>query len=200
MKIFIFRKVTMGFRIEAEYLNGVKVIVPDAYTDSRGFFMESFRADYFSKLGLPIEFLQENHSCSTAGVLRGLHFQWDKPMGKLLRVIHGEAILVEVDIRPDSPTLGKWCSIELSRENRRIVWVPPGFANGFLAKSEGMEILYKCTAIYNPATESGIRWNDPDIGIEWGITNPILSEKDTSAQMLSEWLEKPESSSFRIQQ
>lgn len=190
----------MGFTIEAEYLNGIKVIMPDVYSDARGFFMESFRADQFSKLGLPVEFLQENHSCSSKGVLRGLHFQWDAPMGKLLRVINGEALLVEVDIRPDSPTVGKWCSIELSRENRRLVWVPPGFANGFLAKTDQMEIVYKCTAIYNPATESGIKWDDPSIGIEWGISNPILSEKDHSAQSLSEWLQKPESARFRIQQ
>ncbi len=190
----------MGFRIEAEYLNGIKVVVPDVYTDKRGFFMESFRADEFAQLDLPVEFLQENHSCSAKGVLRGLHFQWDVPMGKLLRVTNGEALLVEVDIRPDSPTLGKWCSIELSRENKRIVWVPPGFANGFLARTDNMEIQYKCTAIYNPSTESGIRWNDPALGIEWGISDPILSEKDRSAQTLSEWLEKPESNSFRIQQ
>jgi dTDP-4-dehydrorhamnose 3,5-epimerase len=190
----------MGFRIEAEYLNGIKVVVPDIYTDARGFFMESFRADEFAKLGLPIEFLQENHSYSAAGVLRGLHFQWDAPMGKLLRVTHGEALLVEVDIRPNSPTLGQWCAIELSQESRRIVWVPPGFANGFLARTDGMEIHYKCTAIYNPATESGIRWNDPAIGIQWGITNPILSEKDKTTQSLSEWLKKPESARFRIQQ
>ncbi|MBS1538328.1 MAG: dTDP-4-dehydrorhamnose 3,5-epimerase [Bacteroidetes bacterium] len=190
----------MGFRLEAEYLNGIKVIVPDVYTDERGFFMESFRADGFAKLGLPTEFLQENHSCSAEGVLRGLHFQWDAPMGKLLRVTHGEALLVEVDIRPDSPTLGQWISIELSSKNRRIVWVPAGFANGFLARTDGMEMNYKCTAIYNPTTESGIRWNDPELGIKWGIGNPILSEKDRTTQMLSEWLEKPESSRFRIKQ
>jgi len=179
----------------------VKIIEPVVFGDERGFFFESFnQAKFEAAIGCSVNFVQDNHSRSVKGVLRGLHFQWDEPMGKLLRVTHGEALLVEVDIRPDSPTLGKWISIELSSKNKRIVWVPPGFANGFLALNDGMEMVYKCTAIYNPATESGIRWNDPAIGIDWGITNPILSEKDRSTQMLSEWLEKPESSRFRIKQ
>ncbi|HYF02653.1 MAG TPA: dTDP-4-dehydrorhamnose 3,5-epimerase [Patescibacteria group bacterium] len=188
----------MAIRIESEHLNGIKVIVPDVFKDERGFFMESFRADYFKDAGIPTEFLQENHSGSVQGVVRGLHFQYHEPMGKLIRATVGTVTLIEVDIRKNSPTLGEWVSIEISAENRRQVWIPPGFANGFCVLSNYAEIQYKCTAIYNPKGETGIRWNDPSLKIKWPVDNPILSAKDQSAQMLEEWLLKPEAEAFRL--
>lgn len=186
----------MAIRVEAEYLDGIKVIVPDVFKDERGFFMESFRADYFKNAGLPTEFLQENHSGSVRGVVRGLHFQHTPPMGKLIRATCGSVYLVEVDIRKNSPTLGQWVGIEISAENHRQVWIPPGFANGFCATSDYAEIQYKCTAVYNPQGETGIRWNDPALKITWPVENPTLSAKDQTAQTLEEWLLKPESDVF----
>ena len=125
------------------------VVVPEIFQDSRGFFMETFRTDQFVALGLPHEFVQDNHSRSSKGVVRGLHFQWDPPMGKLMRVTLGSAFLVAVDIRKGSPTLGQWCGIEASAENRREVWAPAGFARGFCVLSDVAEIQYKCTGLYN---------------------------------------------------
>ena len=187
----------MRFTIESEHLNGVVVIVPKVFQDQRGFFLEAFRADEFERLGLPANFVQDNHSGSIRNVLRGLHFQWEPPMGKLMRVTHGSAFLVAVDIRKGSPTLGKWFGIEVSAENRRQVWAPAGFARGFCVLSDFAEIQYKCTGIYNQHAESGIRWNDPAIGIEWPVKNPILSEKDAKAQTLAEWLASENSGHFR---
>lgn len=187
----------MGFKIESRHLGEIVVLVPDVYEDERGFFMETFRADQFEALGLPPEFVQENHSRSVRGVIRGLHFQWDPPMGKLMRVLYGHAFLVAVDIRKGSPTLGKWFGIEVSAENKKQVWAPAGFARGFCALSDYLDIEYKCTSIYNREGESGIIWNDPQIGIEWPVSNPILSEKDRNAQTLAEWLQRPESEHFR---
>ena len=188
----------MEIRMESRQLGDAVVLVPDIFQDSRGFFMEAFREDQFRKLGLPTHFVQDNHSRSTKGVLRGLHFQWEPPMGKIMRVTLGAAFLVAVDIRKGSPTLGQWCGIEVSAENRRQVWAPAGFARGFCVLSDAAEIQYKCTGLYNGKAESGIRWDDPQIGIEWPITKPILSEKDRGAQALEEWLSRPESDYFRI--
>jgi dTDP-4-dehydrorhamnose 3,5-epimerase len=187
----------MPIQIESRHLGDVVVIVPDVFQDERGFFMEAYREDFFTQLGLPSHFPQDNHSRSTSGVLRGLHFQWDPPMGKLMRVTLGKAFLVAVDIRKGSPTLGKWFGIEVSDRNRRQVWAPAGFARGFCVLSEAAEIQYKCTGIYNKKFESGIRWNDAEIGIEWPVKNPILSWKDAEARSLSNWLESPESNHFR---
>src|SRR6476646_1027027 len=168
----------MGFKIDSVHLNDVKVVLPEVRGDARGFFMETYRADQFRELGLPTEFVQDNHSRSARGVLRGLHFQWDPPMGKLMRVTFGSAFLVAVDIRKGSPTLGKWVGIEASAENRRQVWAPAGFARGFCALADGTEIQYKCTGLYNNKTESAIRWNDPAIGIQWPLSDVAVSEKD----------------------
>src|SRR5262245_58684400 len=143
----------MDIKIESRPLPDVVVLVPDIFKDNRGFFTETFRADHFERLGLPTNFVQDNHSCSAKGVLRGLHFQWDPPMGKLMRVTQGAAFLVAIDIRKGSPTLGKWCGVECSSENRRTVWAPAGFARGFCALSDGTEIQYKCTGIYNGKAE-----------------------------------------------
>lgn len=187
----------MELRIESRHLGDVCVVVPQVFQDDRGFFTEVFRADQFKNLGLPTEFAQDNHSGSIRGVLRGLHFQWDPPMGKLMRVTRGKAFLVAVDIRKGSPTLGKWFGTEVSEEDRRQVWAPAGFARGFCTLSDFAEIQYKCTGIYNNRGESGIRWDDPDIGIEWPITNVQLSDKDRKAQSLKQWLFSPESENFR---
>ncbi len=187
----------MQIRIESRLLQEVTVVVPDIFQDDRGFFSETFRADQFEALGLPTRFVQDNHSRSTKGVIRGLHFQWDPPMGKLMRVTAGAAFLVAVDVRKGSPTLGKWVGVEASAENRRSVWAPAGFARGFCALSDATEIQYKCTGIYNSKAESAIRWNDPMIGIEWPLVDVVVSEKDRNARTLEQWLASPESDSFR---
>lgn len=186
----------MEIKIEARYLKDVVVLVPEVFQDSRGFFMETFREDQFQALGLPTHFVQDNHSRSARGVVRGLHFQWDPPMGKLMRVTAGAAFLVAVDIRKGSPTLGKWVGVEASAENKRQVWAPAGFARGFCVLSDYAEIQYKCTGIYNNKGESGILWNDPEVGIEWPVHDVSLSEKDRKAQTLAQWLSRPESSNF----
>lgn len=187
----------MPFKIESRHLGEVVVLIPQIFEDPRGFFLESFRADQFQALGLPTNFVQDNHSRSAKGVVRGLHFQWDPPIGKLMRVTAGSAFLAAVDIRKGSPTLGQWVGVEASTENRRMVWAPEGFARGFCALTDGTEIQYKCTGIYNPKTESGIRWNDPAIGIKWPLTNALVSEKDGAARTLEAWLAAPESENFR---
>ncbi|MGA8440690.1 MAG: dTDP-4-dehydrorhamnose 3,5-epimerase [Candidatus Sulfotelmatobacter sp.] len=187
----------MQVRIESRWLGDVVVIVPEIFQDSRGFFTETFRADQFKALGLPTQFVQDNHSRSAKGVVRGLHFQWDPPMGKLMRVTAGSAFLVAVDIRKGSPNLGKWAGIEASAENRRQVWAPAGFARGFCALAEGTEIQYKCTGIYSSKAESAVRWNDPAIGIEWPLADVAVSDKDRNAATLADWLDSPNADNFR---
>ena len=130
-------------------------------------------------------------------MIRGLHFQWDPPMGKLMRATVGAAFVVAVDIRKGSPTLGQWYGREISSEDMLQVWAPAGFARGFCALSDVVEVQYKCTATYHAACESGILWNDPEIGIDWPVAEPVLSPRDAEAQTLAEWLERPESSDFR---
>ena len=188
----------MEFKIESRHLGDIVVIVPEVFEDERGFFMETFREDQFAKLGLPTHFVQDNHSRSVKNVLRGLHFQWEPPMGKLMRVTQGSAFLVAVDIRKGSRTLGHWYGTEVSAQNRKQIWAPAGFARGFCVVSDFAEIQYKVTGLYNNKAESGIRWDDPEIGIAWPTTTPILSAKDAKAQSLSDWLEKPESDFFRL--
>jgi len=162
--------------------------------------MEAYREDKFRELGLPHQFVQDNHSRSEKGVVRGLHFQWEPPMGKLMRITLGTAFLVAVDIRKGSPTLGKWAGVEASAENRRQIWAPAGFARGFCVLSEVAEIQYKCTGLYNNKAESGILWNDPEIGISWPIpaAQVQLSDKDKKAQTLAQWLATPESNHFQF--
>jgi len=186
----------MEIKIESRFLRDVAVLVPDVFQDSRGFFMETFREDQFQKHGLPTHYVQDNHSRSTKGVVRGLHFQWEPPMGKLMRVSQGSAFLVAVDIRKGSPTAGQWVGVEASAENRRQVWAPAGFARGFCVLSDSAEIQYKCTGLYSNKGESGIRWDDPAIGVKWPVKEPILSDKDKNAQTLAQWLERPESANF----
>ncbi|MCX7914413.1 MAG: dTDP-4-dehydrorhamnose 3,5-epimerase, partial [Thermodesulfovibrionales bacterium] len=154
------------------------LIKPKVFEDERGFFLEFFKYSDFSKAGINYSFVQDNHSKSKKGVLRGLHYQLKpKAQGKLIRCIRGKIWDVAVDIRKGSPTYLKWVAVELSEENKLMLWIPPGFAHGFVAL-EDSEIIYKCTAEYDPALDKGIIWNDPEIGIKWPIKNPILSKKD----------------------
>jgi dTDP-4-dehydrorhamnose 3,5-epimerase len=188
----------MPLRIESVHLNDIVVLVPQVNGDSRGFFMETYRADLFQELGLPSEFVQDNHSRSAKGVLRGLHFQWDPPMGKLMRVTNGAAFLVAVDIRKGSPTLGQWFGAEVSAENKHQIWAPYGFARGFCALTDGCEVQYKCTGIYNQQGEAGIYFADPAIGIRWPI-DPLTattSDRDKRAPTLAQWLDSPLSDSI----
>jgi len=189
----------MEIRIESTSLQDVVVVVPDIFQDSRGFFTETYREDQFRALGLPTQFVQDNHSRSAKGVVRGLHFQWEPPMGKLMRVTQGTAFLVAVDVRKGSPTLGKWVGIEASAENRKQVWAPAGFARGFCILSDFAELQYKCTGLYNGNAEAGILWNDPEIGIQWPVTasGAQLSDKDRKAQTLAQWLLSPNSANLR---
>jgi dTDP-4-dehydrorhamnose 3,5-epimerase len=178
----------------------VLILEHEVFEDDRGFFMEVYRADQFGEhadLGLPSAFVQLNHSRSARGVTRGLHFQWDPPMGKLMRVTRGEAFLVAVDIRPDSPTLGRYESIIATESNRLQLWAPASFARGFCVLSDSAEVQYLTTGTYNPAAESGVRWDDPAIGIDWPVETPNLSQKDAEAQSLAEWLTRPEADAFR---
>jgi dTDP-4-dehydrorhamnose 3,5-epimerase len=191
----------MGIRVETTPLPDLCIVRHEVHQDHRGFFMEVFRQDQFAAAGLPTSFVQFNHSRSTRGVLRGLHFQWEPPVSKMMRVIQGTAFLVAVDIRKKSPTLGQWFGMEFSATDQAQLWAPPGFARGFLVLSEVAEIQYFCTGIYNPKCESGILWQDPAIGIQWpkAVTEqdgPILSEKDRIAQTLDDWLQRPESELF----
>ena len=158
----------------------VLLIEPQVFGDERGFFFESFNERAFAeKTGIQSKFVQDNHSRSAKNVLRGLHYQIKQPQGKLVRVISGEVFDVAVDLRKNSPTFGKWTSSNLSAENKRMLWVPEGFAHGFLVLSESAEFLYKTTDYYAPAHERCVVWNDPDIGIQWPLQDaPLLSVKD----------------------
>ena len=180
----------------ARHMGEVVVLEAQAFGDERGSFMESYRSDTMRALGLPDSFVQENQSFSRRGVVRGLHFQFDPPMAKLMRVTQGRALLLAVDIRRGSPTLGRFVALEISAENRLQLFAPAGFARGFAVLSETAEVQYKCTALYNARGESGIRWNDPRIGIPWPFAAPILSPKDAAAQSLDEWLARPEAAAF----
>jgi len=187
----------MELHIEDTNLADVKLITPGIFEDQRGFFFEAFRGDVFEAAGLPNSFVQSNYSGSHRGVLRGLHFQWSPPMGKLMRVITGSAFLVAVDIRLGSPTLGRWWGEVISAAQRKMVWAPAGFARGFYVVSEFAEIEYCCTGVYNSQAESAIRWNDPQLAIDWPISGHVgLSTKDSQAAGFQDWLARPESESF----
>ena len=164
----------------------VLVIEPDVHGDARGFFMETWHARKYAELGLDVPFVQDNHSRSRRGVLRGLHYQLHQPQGKLVRVVTGRVFDVAVDIRKGSPTFGRWVGIELSEDNHRQFYVPPGFAHGFCVLSDSADFLYKCTDYYAPEDEHGILWNDPAIGIDWPGSDFLVSEKDAANGLLSE--------------
>ena len=167
-------------------LTEVVILEPTTFGDARGWFMETFNAETFREIGLPHEFAQDNHSFSTAGVVRGLHYQLEQPQGKLVRCTRGRILDVAVDIRRGSPKFGRWTGVELSAENRRMLWIPPRFAHGFAVLSEEAEVLYKCTTPWHQASDRSILWNDPEIGIEWGVDSPSLSAKDAAGKRLHE--------------
>ena len=169
-------------------LPGVLIIEPRVFGDSRGFFMETWNAGAFAAAGLDLAFVQDNHSRSQKGVLRGLHFQNPGPQGKLVRVTNGAVFDVAVDLRASSPTFGQWVGVELSAENKRMFWVPEGFAHGFLTLADDTDFLYKCTAPYAPANEFTLAWNDPAVGIEWPVAglDPIISDKDARGLALAD--------------
>ena len=168
-------------------LDGCVIIEPKVFGDERGFFLETFQAErYTSEAGITLPFVQDNHSRSSKSVLRGLHFQKTKPQGKLVRVVRGQVYDVAVDIRKGSPTYGQWEGLILSEENKTQLWVPPGFAHGFVVLSDTADFEYKCTDYYDPSDEGSILWNDPDLDIPWPIDNPILSNKDASADRLAD--------------
>ena len=172
-------------KITKSYLNGCLLIEPQVFGDERGFFLETYQyAKYSNLAGITLPFVQDNHSRSSMGVLRGLHFQKTKPQGKLVRVTRGEVYDVAVDIRQGSPTFGQWDSVILSDKNKVQFWIPPGFAHGFVVLSDSADLEYKCTDYYEPSDEGCILWNDPDLDIPWPINNPILSDKDSRATRL----------------
>lgn len=168
-------------------LEPVVLIEPQVFSDARGTFMETWESRKFAAGGITAEFVQDNHSVSRQWVLRGLHYQLNRPQGKLVRVTHGAAFDVAVDLRRSSPTFGKWVGERLSADNRRMMWIPPGFAHGFVALSERVEFLYKCTDFYDPASERTLLWNDPRVQVEWPIpegVQPIVSSKDQAGAAL----------------
>ena len=168
-------------------LQGMLILEPQVFSDDRGYFFESFHRERFREAGLDHDFLQDNESKSDKGVLRGLHFQYPPhAQGKLVRVVKGAVLDVAVDIRKGSPTFGKWESVLLTGPNKRMVWIPEGFAHGFLVLEDETVFQYKCTDYYRPESEGCILWNDPDIGINWGTENPVLSEKDRQAPTLAD--------------
>jgi dTDP-4-dehydrorhamnose 3,5-epimerase len=168
-------------------LPGVLLIEPDVYRDERGFFLETFQVKrYLAAAGIAAAFVQDNHSRSQRGVLRGLHFQTSRPQGKLVRVSRGEVFDVAADIDPKSPTFGRWVGARLTDHNHHQLWIPPGYAHGSLVLSEVADFAYKCTDYYDPAAESGVIWNDPDLAIDWPLATPTLSAKDKSLPTLVE--------------
>jgi len=177
----------MPFEFKKASIQGPILIKPQVFHDSRGYFMETYKASDFIEQNISINFLQDNHSCSNRDVLRGLHFQLDpKAQGKLVRVTRGRVFDVVVDIRRGSPTYGKWTSLELSEQNKYMLWVPTGFAHGVLFLEDNTELLYKVTEEYSKEHERSIIWNDPDLDISWPISAPLLAEKDAKAPRLKD--------------
>ena len=179
-------------------LPGLRRIVAEVHGDERGFFMEAFNREVLRTVGIDFEIVQHNQSRSQSGVVRGIHFQWDKPLSKLIRVIRGKAYVVAVDLRPNSPTYCKWIGMDLSEHTRESVFLPFGFGSGFFAYEDDTELEYYYSTQYNPGGESNVRWNDPDLGIVWPTSTPILSDRDRHAQTLSAWEKRPESQLFAV--
>ena len=167
-------------------LPGVLELRPRVFRDKRGFFLETYHQAKLAELGIVDCFVQDNHSCSSRGTLRGLHYQLRHPQAKLCRVVEGEALDVAVDIRVGSPQFGKWTSVQLSTKEQNQIYIPPGFAHGFLALTDTVQFLYKCSDFYDPSDECGILWSDPELNILWGNTDPIVSEKDAKCLRLSQ--------------
>jgi dTDP-4-dehydrorhamnose 3,5-epimerase len=193
--------VTMNahMKIQDLALEGIKLITSDAFTDERGSFEMFYHKEKFHELGIDTPFAQDNFTYSRKGVLRGLHFQWDKPLRKLMRVVSGRLLAVAVDIRIDSPTLGQHVAVELSEEKNELLFVPFGFATGISALTDDLRFVYKYSTIYNAKGESGIAWNDPALQIDWRVADPIVSARDKVAQTLEAWLSNPESKRFTME-
>jgi len=185
-------------KVHQTTLPGVLLIEPRVFGDDRGFFMETYRLDAFRAAGIDEVFVQDNHSRSAKGVLRGLHYQEPNAQGKLVRCTRGAIFDVAVDIRRGSPSFGKWFGDELSDANKLMLWIPPGFAHGFCALEDDSDLVYKCTTLYDPAADRAILWNDPEIGIEWPIATPLLSAKDAAAPRLRDAVILPQSQSPRV--
>jgi len=166
-------------------LPGVVVIEPRVFSDARGFFFESYHAERYAQAGLPGVFVQDNHSSSVKGTIRGLHYQLRRPQGKLIRVLRGTVFDVAVDIRRGSPTFGRWTGVDLTAENKRQFFIPGGFAHGFCVTSDGAEVEYKCTDVYVPDDQHGVLWNDPSIAVSWPVQNPVLSDQDRNFARLT---------------
>ena len=179
------RKLLLMQRIETS-LPGVLELRPKVFRDKRGFFLETYHQDKFTALGIEDRFVQDNHSSSTLGTLRGLHYQLRHPQAKLCRVVEGEALDVAIDIRSGSPHFGKWTSVHLSSKINNEVYIPAGFAHGFLALTDTVQFLYKCSDFHDPDDEHGILWNDPDLNIAWGIIDAIVSQKDANYMKLAQ--------------
>jgi dTDP-4-dehydrorhamnose 3,5-epimerase len=176
-------------QVETIFIDGPLVITPKVFKDPRGYFMESYNKQSYSNIGIDLDYVQDNQSLSEKGILRGLHFQAPPfDQGKLVRVIKGAVLDVIVDIRKNSPTYGKHYAIELTEDNFKTFWVPSGFAHGFTTLADHTIFSYKCTNYYNQASEGGLMWNDPDLGIDWGIQNPILSDKDTKNALFKDFI------------
>lgn len=171
-------------KIESTKLADVLLVTPQVFGDERGFFMETYNKQKAAEFGLPSEFVQDNHSRSSKGVLRGMHYQAPQWQGKLVRAVRGEIYDVAVDVRAGSPTFGEWVGVYLNDENRQQLYVPEGFAHGFCVTSDIAEVIYKCTNLYAPEQEGSLQWNDPDVGIEWPVDEPLLSGKDVTGQRL----------------
>lgn len=169
-------------------LAGLKLVEPALFRDQRGFFLESYRVDRYREHGIECDFVQDNHSRSSHGTVRGLHFQSSPGQAKLLRVTSGRIFDVAVDIRPDSPTFGKWYGVYLDGETHAQLFVPVGFAHGFCVVSETADVLYKVSSPYNAQTECSIKWNDPEIGVEWPVTRPLVSARDENAQSFADYV------------
>ncbi|MEE9251269.1 MAG: dTDP-4-dehydrorhamnose 3,5-epimerase [Alphaproteobacteria bacterium] len=166
-------------------LDGVLIVEPELFRDDRGFFMETYHSGKFAAAGIAARFVQDNHSRSRRGTLRGLHYQEPDAQGKLVRAVRGRIYDVAVDIRRGSPQFGRWLGVELDEENNRQLWVPPGFAHGFCTLSEDSEVVYKCTAHHVPESERAVRWDDPELAIDWPVDHPILSPRDAAAPSLA---------------
>jgi dTDP-4-dehydrorhamnose 3,5-epimerase len=170
--------------VEKTPLAGLLVVHPKVHPDARGFFLETYHESRYIEEGIDVRFIQDNHSSSVQGTLRGLHAQLQRPQAKLVRCIEGGIFDVAVDVREGSPTFGRWFGVELSAQNHRQLYVPAGFLHGFCVTSEQAQVEYKCSDVYVPGDQVGVRWNDPDIGIQWPLTDPLLSDKDRDAPFL----------------
>ena len=183
---------TPRIEVRKTELPGVSILTPQVFRDNRGFFLESFNEAAFADVGIDAHFVQDNHSRSAKGVLRGLHYQLDRPQGKLVRVVRGKIFDVAADIRRGSPTFGKWVGVTLDDSEMKALWIPPGFAHGFCALSDIVDVVYKCTDFYAPSDEKGVLWNDPLLAITWPVENPIVNTKDQSYPPLRDSPDLPE--------